>query len=85
MSTPRSNKPKASNYEGPVKRLLLKTMFVYETYIYMTYAYPVQEDQAQWVRKAWNFAGEDEAEKYDLTHEMKHLVRFLFIYLYHHN
>ena len=82
MATPHSSKPKASDYEGHVKRLLLKVMFVYETYIYTVYAYPAQEYQAQWVRKAWNYAGENEAEKYDLTCNMEHLVWFLFIYLF---
>jgi Domain of unknown function (DUF6532) len=80
-----SGKPKASDYEDIVKRRLLKAMSVYETYIYTTYAYPSQENQTGWVHKAWDSAGENAMEKYDLTHMMIRLVCFFllqFISLY---
>ena len=76
-----SGKPKASDYDDIVKHRLLKAMSIYETYIYTTYAYPLQEDQISWVHDAWEWAGENAEKQYDLTPHMERLVRFCFLWI----
>jgi hypothetical protein len=80
-------KPRASDYEEVVKRRLLKAMSIYETYIYVTYGYPRQEHQIQWVHKAWGLADEGAVEKYEMTHHMERLVcdSFLIYITVYHN
>jgi hypothetical protein len=71
-----SGKPKASDYEDDVKRRLLESMSIYETYIFANDAYPGQEKQIAWAKEAWRWASENlnATELYHLSHCMKRLV-----------
>jgi hypothetical protein len=73
-----NGKPKASDYEDPVKRRLLKAMDIYETFIFVGQAYPSQELQLELTKEAWGYASEDAAVQYQLDNRMERLVRISF-------
>jgi hypothetical protein len=73
-----SGKPKASDYEDPVKRRLLKATDIYETMIFVELAYPSQELQLEMAKDAWGFASKDAQVQYELDDRMERLVRISF-------
>jgi hypothetical protein len=72
-----SGKPKASDYEDDVKRRLLETISIYETYIFTEDAYPSQETQITWAKQAWKWAFENlnAVERYRLSDRMTRMVQ----------
>jgi hypothetical protein len=68
-------KPKASDYEDCVEKILLNTMHEYACLILTTDAFPNEVKQTQWAEATWRAACEEVGVHYECSVRMIRLVR----------
>jgi hypothetical protein len=69
-------KPKASDYEDKVERMLLNAMHEYACLILSTDAFPSERKQTQWAETTWRAACELFEAHYECSVRMIRLVSF---------
>jgi hypothetical protein len=70
-------KPKASDYEDGVEKMLLNAMHEYACLILATDAFPSEAKQTQWAKATWQAACEEAGVHYECSVRMIRLVRLL--------
>ena len=73
-------KPKASDYEDCVEKILLNTMHKYACLILTTDAFPNEVKQTQWAEATWRAACEEVGVHYACSVHMIRLVRLQHYY-----
>lgn len=68
-------KPKASDYEDGVEKMLLNAMHEYACLILATDAFPSEAKQTQWAKATWRAACEEVGVHYECSLRMIRLVR----------
>jgi hypothetical protein len=71
-------KPKASDYEDGVERMLLNAMHEYACLILSTDAFPNEAKQTQWAEVTWQTACEEVGVHYECSVRMIRLVRIYY-------
>jgi hypothetical protein len=68
-------KPKASDYEDGIEKMLLKAMHEYACLILATDMFPDEMKQTQWAHATWQAACEEVGNHYECSLHMNRLVR----------
>jgi hypothetical protein len=68
-------KPKASDYEDRVEKMLLNAMHEYACLVLTADAFPNEVKQAQWADATWRAACEEVGVHYECSVRMIRLVR----------
>jgi len=71
-------KPKASDYEDGVEKMLLSAMHEYACLILSTDAFPNEGKQTQWAEATWRAACEEIGVHYECSVRMIRLVRLSY-------